>query len=139
VFFLGGWGDGEGVGGPGGAGAGADGGVKLRRMSGAGAMLDLCQTAVDEQLNTGHVTAVVGREEKNSFRYFVCSAGPAQRDVDGGSLHELIDLFVRHPQADVVTRRGNDAGTDRVDSNLAILQINRQVRAKERTAALVAL
>src|SRR5579862_2211120 len=85
--------------------------------------LYLSQTAVDEQLDAGYVAGVVGGQEQNGLRDFIHAAGTAKGNLVDRALYKLIDLFLRHPKRGVVARGRDDARTDRVHPDLALLEV----------------
>ena len=58
----------------------------------------LSQAAIDEQLDAGYVTAVVGGQEQDGLRDFIRGAGTAQGNIANRTVYKLIDLFLRHPK-----------------------------------------
>src|SRR5882724_7129014 len=73
--------------------------------------LDLGETAIYKQFRSCDVAAVIGGEKDHGLRDLIGCAEPAERNAGGNILHELVGPFHGMPW----------------------------VRAKERTAALVAL
>src|ERR1700683_2901095 len=93
--------------------------------------LYLSQAAIDEQLDAGYVAAVVGGQEQDGLRDFIRGAGTAQGNIANRALYKLIDLFLRHPKRGVVARRRDDARTDCIHPDLALLEVYGP-RARER-------
>src|SRR5580658_10095831 len=85
--------------------------------------LYLSQAAIDEQLDTGYIAAVVGGQKQDGLRDFIRGAGTAQGNIAKRALYIPIDVVPRHPKRSVVSRRRDDPRTDCVDPDLALLQI----------------
>src|ERR1700683_4730496 len=96
-----------------------------RTPSRAYSRLYLSQAAIDEQLDAGYVAAVVGGQEQDGFRDFIRRAGTAQGNIAYRAIYKLIDLFLRHPKRGVVARRRDDARTDCIHPDLALLEVYR--------------
>src|SRR5664279_943098 len=86
--------------------------------------LNLSQAAVDEQLDTVHIAAVIRGQKQDGFRDLIGSAGAAQGYAADGALHKLVDLLLRHSQRSVVARSWHDPGANRVHSYLAVFQVH---------------
>jgi len=61
--------------------------------------LDLSSAPLYEQFNTGDITAIIRREERDGFRDFVRSAHPPQRYGGYKARLELLKLFLTLYQA----------------------------------------
>ena len=79
---------------------------------------DLSGTAVDEQLNTGDVGAVVGSEEHSSLAEIIGGAAPAERNRlnDGGF------LLIRHKMREAGCI--GVSGAQHVDTDVAPLEVD---------------
>src|SRR5580658_2328068 len=85
--------------------------------------LYLSQAAIDEQLDAGYVATVVGGQEQDGLRDFIGGAGTAQGNIAYRALYKLIDLFLRHPKRGVIARCRDDARTDCIHPDLALLEV----------------
>jgi hypothetical protein len=85
--------------------------------------LYLSQAAIDEQLYAGDVAAVVGGQEQDGLRDFICGAGTAQWNIAYRALYKRVDLFLRHTKRGVVARRRDNARTDCIPPDLALLEV----------------
>src|SRR5262245_49479373 len=92
--------------------------------------LDLGHAAVDEQLDPGDETAVVGGEEQGGLRHLIRRAHPAQRHGGDDVRLHLVDLLPRPPGFVEAWRFGR-AGADGVHADLAVPQLRRPA-ARER-------
>src|SRR5215471_6087065 len=85
--------------------------------------LDLGHAAIDEQLDPGDETAVVGGEEQGGVRHLVRRAHPAQRHGGDDVRRELVELLPR-PPGDVDPRRFNRARANGVHADLVVPQVH---------------
>jgi hypothetical protein len=79
---------------------------------------------MDRQLDAGYVAAVVGDQEQDGLRDLIRSAGTAQGNIADRTLYKLIDLFLRHSERGVVTRRRDDARTHCIHPDLALPEVD---------------
>jgi hypothetical protein len=86
---------------------------------------DLCPTPIDEQFNAGgDITAVIRREEQHGFRDFVRTSHSTHRHAGYEARLYLLDLFLSLYRA-IEDQRIDRTRTDRVDSDLAVFQVDR--------------
>ena len=86
--------------------------------------LDLCPTPIDEQFDAGDITAVIRREEQHGFRDFVRTSHSTHRHAGYEARLYLLDLFLSLYRA-IEDQRIDRARADRVDSDLAVFQVDR--------------
>jgi hypothetical protein len=84
----------------------------------------LCHTPIDEQFDSGNITAVIRREERDGFRDFVRTSHPPHRHGGYNARLELLYLFVTLCQA-IEGRCVDRTRTYGVDADLAVFQIYR--------------
>jgi hypothetical protein len=87
------------------------------------AYLDLCHTPIYEQFDTGDITAVIRREERDGFRDFVRTSNSTHRHAGYNARLELLGLFLSLCQA-IEARCVDRARADGVDSDLAVFQLD---------------
>ena len=88
-----------------------------------GVWLDLRETAIDEQFDTGDIAAVIGGEKHDSLRDLVGCTEPAQRNAAGNHLQPLLPRLTGTQQL-AQPRRVGGTGAHRVHANAASLQIH---------------
>src|SRR5512133_2444383 len=86
--------------------------------------LDLCHTPIDEQFNTGDITAVIRSEERDDVGYFVRTPHPPKRYRGYKARLKLVDLFLTLRQA-IESRCVDNTRTDGVDTDLTLFQLDR--------------
>src|SRR4030095_3566643 len=87
-------------------------------------VLDLCDSAIDEQLDSRDVAAVVGGEERHSLCDLVRSTEATEWHSGGDHLRAALPCLGGGEQL-VESRRINGTGTHRIHPNAAILQLGR--------------
>src|SRR5579862_74807 len=98
---------------------------RMALVSGIGAgRLHLSLAAIHDQFGTIDETTVVRGQKQHRFGDLVRLPRPPQRDLRHHVRNELFDLLLAETQLRE-NRCHHDAGTDRVDTDFAILQIDR--------------
>src|SRR3954471_11749234 len=87
------------------------------------ALSDLREAAVDEELDAGHVAALVRSEERDDLGDLVGGARAAGGDLRQHALDEFVHLLLVELESDRVSGRGDDAGADRVDADAPRAQV----------------
>src|SRR5713101_3977368 len=91
--------------------------------------LHLGEASVHEQLGPGNVAAVIGREKNNGFRDLIGGSEPPKRN-GGSNGGESLMARRRGPQQLGQTGCINRSWADRVDANVAVLQVGRPSSGK---------
>src|ERR1700686_293634 len=81
---------------------------------------DLGHSAVDHKLDTCHVAAFVGSEERDHLCNFVQSSRATERYFAHDTVDVLPDLFVGPAQGVAVARRRNYARTNSVHADFTV-------------------
>ena len=86
---------------------------------------DLCYTSIDEQFDTGNITAVIRCEERDGFCDFVRIAHPPQRYGVHDTRQQLLVLFVSlRSNCSPGARRVDRTRTNGIDTDLALFKID---------------
>src|ERR1700692_3842729 len=87
-------------------------------------VLDLSKTSVDRQFKAVDKACIIRGKECDGLSNLFRFANPARRRGARGRGREIVDLRRSHTQRSIVARGRNNARADRIDADVAALQIH---------------